>query len=132
MTVIDDVFRANVALRVVTFGASHLIAAGFFDKCVLALITVANESFRLCFFNCMPYRQHLVLLNLFATHRDMRWLEAKSTAGLSTLGIVAPELFVDLDGRTLCFVVAKGALGEKIQARSFEFFLLLEMLQPRK
>ena len=62
----------------------------------------------------------------------MRFLLAESTARLATLGVLASELLVDLNWRTLHFEVAKGTFREEVKVRRLQVFQLLHVLESFK
>ena len=69
-----------------------------------------------------------IFLGLFAAQWDVRLFLAESTARLATLRVLASELFVDLNRRTLHLKVTEGTFGEKVEARGLQVFQLLHVL----
>lgn len=68
---------------------------------MLALIAVPNKGFGHGLFNDVTQRDLAVLLELLAGERYMRFLLAKPTARLSTLGILTSKFPINLHWRTL-------------------------------
>lgn len=58
----------------------------------------------------------------------MGFLLAEAAACLSTLGVLATKLLVDVNGRTLHFEIAKRTFRKKVQAGRFQVFHLLHVL----
>lgn len=123
----------DVALNVTTTfaGASHLVAAFFFDKGGAALVAFTDECFRHSLFYLPSQVDTSLDGRLLTGIRYVCFVFTKPATRDLALVVSAPEFPVDVDWRVLLCIMAKGAVGEVGQFGHAQIGLLFNSIDCR-